>query len=117
MKLTAKKLSEEEINTIVSTKLNWILDCCSPEIIYLFGSASSLSMTDASDVDLIIIFNNLIELKQAEKNIAINRPKDDWPHDLIFHTIEGFNKSVSKGGGASWVAKEEGKIIYQKEAK
>ena len=86
-----------------------------PLRIILFGSAANGEMTEASDVDLIVIYANNTDLKETQKNIAKTRPKDDWPHDLLLYTEEAFKKSVQKGGGVCWLAEREGNIIFTTE--
>lgn len=86
-----------------------------PLKIILFGSASRNEMTDGSDVDLIVIYPNGENLRDIQLNLAKNRDKDDWPHDLILKTVAEFDLSVSKGGGACWLASREGRILYDKE--
>jgi predicted nucleotidyltransferase len=113
-KLIAEKLSKNEIDEIVQNKLNYILEHSNPLQIYLFGSAARQTMTTSSDVDLILIFQNETDMRHAQQNLAKNRSQSLWPQDLIFHTEESFHHSVSKGGGASWLAFQEGQLIYSR---
>ncbi|MGZ3779558.1 MAG: nucleotidyltransferase domain-containing protein, partial [Pseudobdellovibrionaceae bacterium] len=99
MKLTSKKLNPEEIKAIIDIKLKWILANSCPEKIILFGSAAANEMTDASDVDLILIYPTNSELKKISLELARTRPSaDKWPHDLIIETVETFANKVKKGG-------------------
>lgn len=43
----------------------------------LFGSAANGEMTEASDSDLIVIYDNDSDLKEIQKGIFMNLPKDD----------------------------------------
>ncbi len=111
-KLFAKALTREEQESIVDVKLTWILSQVTPHEIILFGSAASYQMTDASDVDLIVIFASKVERDSARQQLFKSRPKEDWPHDLLLLTQEEFQTSAAKGGGAAYVAQQEGRIIY-----
>lgn len=113
MKLTAKPLDPEDMQKIIQSKLDWITANSQPQKVILFGSAARESMTEASDVDLIIIYSNREELKQAKEQLFKSRPVNDWPHDILFYTSEDFLKSVAKGGGACWLANKEGKTLFE----
>ena len=75
--LTARPLTEEEKALLIQKKKDWILTACSPERIILFGSAASGPMTEASDIDLIIVFADLDEEKRAREQLWKSRPADD----------------------------------------
>jgi predicted nucleotidyltransferase len=64
MKLLAKKLLQNQIDAIVQKKMNWITSNSDPLKVILFGSASNGEMTEASDVDIILIFPNYTDLKK-----------------------------------------------------
>ena len=113
-KLVAKKLTPGEQEQLISKKLAWILQACSPERIVLFGSAARGEMTTASDIDLALIFNTDIELKAARSNVYRSRPKDDWPHDILFYTADSLKLSAAQGGGAAYLIETEGKTLFQR---
>jgi hypothetical protein len=113
--LTARPLSQDEITALVKKKKDWILGACLPQKVILFGSAARNEMTEASDIDLILIFSTMEEQKCAREQLWKTRPDDDWPADIIFHTTESFRMSCDKGGGASWLANREGIVIFEKE--
>ncbi len=112
-KLLAKALSREEQDTLVNAKLTWILSQISPLEIVLFGSAASYQMTDASDIDLIVIFAGSQERDHGRQLLFKSRPKDDWPHDLLLLTRDEWTHSIAQGGGAAYVAQKEGRVIYR----
>lgn len=116
-RLLAKPLTRAEQEQIISEKLAWILRACQPTKILLFGSAARFEMSEASDIDLALIFPNGHDLRAAKNSVFKARPKDDWPHDLLFYTENEFAESVAKGGGAAFLAAEEGVILFnQKDA-
>ncbi|MBM4251547.1 MAG: nucleotidyltransferase domain-containing protein [Deltaproteobacteria bacterium] len=112
-KLFAKPLSRADQDAIVSAKLVWILSQVNPTRVILFGSAASYQMTDASDIDLILTFASIEERDSSRVMLFKSRPKDDWPHDLLLLTEEEFAQSVAKGGGAAYLASQEGRVLYQ----
>ncbi len=114
MRLTAKKLPKVEIDKIINSKMNWIMSFSKPLKVILFGSASTGEMTEYSDIDIILIFPNDSDVKKIGLELEKNRPKDDWPHDLIFQTQESFEYSISKGGGACWLASQEGILLFER---
>jgi hypothetical protein len=114
MKLLSEQLKPDEIDYIVNRKLKWILSTASPLQVYLVGSAASKTMTTSSDVDLILIFEDDLALKQSMKLLWKARPKDDWPMDVLPYTKDQFKLSVSKGGGICWLALKEGKLVFSK---
>ena len=89
-KLFAKALTKEEQNSIIQAKLSWILAQTAPNKIVLFGSAASYEMTDASDIDIIVIFANKDDRDLARQKLFLSRPKDDRPHDLLLLSEEEF---------------------------
>ena len=112
-KLFAKPLTRADQDAIISAKLVWILSQVNPMRVILFGSAASYQMTDASDIDLIVTFASIKERDSSRALLFKSRPKDDWPHDLLLLTEEEFARSVAKGGGAAYVASQEGRVLYQ----
>jgi predicted nucleotidyltransferase len=114
-KLFAKPLLRTEQEALIAAKLAWILESCRPVKIILFGSAAHFQMTDGSDIDLILIFQDSVDLKSIKDTVFKARPKDDWPHDLLFYTEKQFNQSVASGGGAAYLAKSEGRVLYSQE--
>ncbi len=113
-KLLAKPLTRAEQEQLIQEKLAWILGACQPSKIILFGSAASLAMTDASDIDMVLIFPNDQDLSATKMAVFKARPKEDWPQDLLFYTQREFSDSVAKGGGAAFIAAEDGIVLWEK---
>jgi hypothetical protein len=114
--LTAKTLDPSEVESILRRKLQWILSACTPQRVLLVGSAASRQMTNASDVDLIVIFSSAIGLEEAKSRLFASRPRDDWPHDLLLLNEDAFRRSVEKGGGLCWLAAREGRVLFERNA-
>ena len=112
---SSKRLKKAEIDILVRAKLDWILAASTPVKVILFGSAANYEMHESSDIDIIVIFHDHTTLAAQKKTLYSQRPKDDWPHDLLLMTTDEFEASVSRGGGAIYTAHKEGRIIYTKE--
>jgi predicted nucleotidyltransferase len=112
MKLTAEKLSTEQTDELITNRVNWILRYTKPQKIVLFGSAANDAMSTASDLDLIVIFQSRLELKQDMATLYKNYLCDGWPTDLLSYTSEEFETQQQKGGGVCWLAAREGRVLY-----
>lgn len=110
-KLTAKKLTHYEAKHILDSI---IIDFNRMDIsskVYLFGSALENKMTTASDVDLLLTFENLKTLKEGRKKCAGLSARVGWPVECLFYLEEEFIKR-STIGGVCMIAKEDGRLIY-----
>lgn len=109
-------LSEAEAHRIIQTKLQWILESCEPEEIWLFGSAATDTMTVASDVDLALLFRNAAELSACRKSLYAQSRPDAWPQDLAFFVVADFYERAAVGGLPMLIV-QEGKQLFPQEAK
>lgn len=114
VKLVAKLLPRKEIDRLIANKKRWILENSCPEKIILVGSAARYEMTDASDIDLIVIFSDQETLNQQKGPLLKNRPKGDWPHDLVLVDRKSYRERAAKGGGICWLAEREGWVLYDR---
>jgi predicted nucleotidyltransferase len=112
VKLTAKKLSQKEVDSIVTGFLNELKELPEVEEIILFGSAARGEMSEASDVDFVAIFPAKAGARVGSKQFHKNR-KNFWPVDVLFVDREHF-ESRSQLGGVFFVAREEGKILFRR---
>ena len=115
-KLKSKKLTKNELSSIVETVITRILNYGDPHIVYLFGSAIDGKMKDTSDFDFALIFENEEHLKESKKNILRNHLFPDLPIDLLFFTSEEFS-SKARVGGICWEISKSGKVVYDKRTK
>lgn len=107
----AKKLSEEEINELVHNIIADFSSAPGLRSILLFGSAANGTMTDASDIDVILIFDTKESSSRARKSVGSLRRKSAWPMDLLCVDIKTFQRK-SKVGGIYFVAQNEGRVIF-----
>jgi predicted nucleotidyltransferase len=112
VRLTAKKLTAAQITAEVDRLLT---DCKKqPGLIkvILFGSANQGTMTEASDLDLVLIFATATEAKQASRSMHALRTTS-WPADLLC-IDEKLYEDRSQSGGVFFVARNEGRVIYER---
>lgn len=79
----------------------------------LFGSAASLTMSDQSDMDILLIFDSNENLRLARKKYYSSVGSTKTPRDIIWKTQDIFNKEKELGG-ISMIAFDSGKNILEK---
>lgn len=67
--LAPARLSAEETERIIADKLRLILEASSPSAIILFGSAARGEMTEASDLDLALVYADEASLRNGRAAI------------------------------------------------
>lgn len=107
-------LTSQEVQRIIETKISWIREVSDPLQIWVFGSAAREQMTDASDVDIALIFADEDELQKARKRIHPRPRPDAWPQDLAFFTLQDFESRRTVGGLPKSIV-EDGRIVYERE--
>ncbi|MCX6132050.1 MAG: nucleotidyltransferase domain-containing protein [Proteobacteria bacterium] len=109
-KLLAKNLSHFEQSFLVTKLQVTINELVSPEKILLFGSAARNEMTDASDLDVIVIVKEPQEIKAVQSSLNQLSRLMDWPVDCLVIDQARFDRKVALGG-VYQIAKEEGIIL------
>lgn len=104
-------VENDQVTSLVERKLQWILSACSPAEVWLFGSAASGAMTEASDIDLALIFRTPAEIREAQAKLARTPRFDDWPQDLVWYLAEDFY-ARARVGGLPMIILEDGKQLY-----
>lgn len=111
MSLVYEKLTRflEEINKRVIEKFQ-------PEKIYVFGSYGKGTTHEDSDLDILIIFNEIID--KRKKILEIRRILSDLPvsKDIIIATFEELKEYENKKWSIYYHAIKEGKIVYERKA-
>ena len=114
-KFTAKPLSPQESRALIKNLVSSIVERCQPLRVIVFGSAARNELTDCSDLDIFVITRSVQETKQARQDYYSKKPVVEWPADIFFISQEEFDKR-SLNGGICMIAKDEGIVIYNKEA-
>ena len=89
-----------------------ILTVAQPDMVILFGSAATGSMTRDSDVDLLIIETNPDDRRKESLRIDEALGGLDYAFDVIVISTEGFEASKNVIGGIAYPANKYGKVIY-----
>ena len=114
--LLPTRLTEAETEKILRDKLHWILEApgaegCAPRAVIAFGSAARGEMTEASDVDIALVYPDAKSLKIGRAAIYRQAPPDAWPLDLLFATEDSFRVGREKGGLFALVM-DEGRVLH-----
>lgn len=110
-----QSLSPDDAHSVVSAKLEWVRSICLPREIWLFGSAADGTMTEASDVDIALVFDTRDALLSCRRRLLSSPRSDDWPVDLVFFLHDDFVRR-SKIGGLPMIIINEGKRVFPEEA-
>lgn len=110
-KLIAAKLTREEQQGLIERLKEEVLSCIEPKSLILFGSASRYEMTEASDLDLVVIVANPQEIKPAYKALRLTSMKVNWPIDLLITDEKTFQEKASLGG-IYYLAHKEGVVLF-----
>lgn len=107
------RLNADDVHEIIDAKVAWIREAADPLQIWVFGSAARDEMTEASDVDIALVFGDEEEIKQARRAIHPRPRPDLWPQDLAFFTQADFENRSSLGGLPLIIA-NEGRLVYER---
>lgn len=110
-RLTAKKLTRAEIDLLLSYVVADFRDLPGLICAVVFGSAADYTMTEASDVDVALIFQKPEEAKNAQRDCHKFRKLASWPMDLLCIDQEKFLEK-SRVGGVFFVIKQEGRVLF-----
>ncbi len=111
-KLLAKKLDKEEVERLVQEEKDYILKTCQPRAIFLFGSAARDEMTEASDLDFLVVVRDGADLKEIKHRYYCSPRERKWPVDLVFLDQSSFDEK-SHIGGVAMICLQEGRLLFQ----
>ena len=100
------------IDSLAEQVLQFALVRCRPELVILFGSAVAGKFDEMSDLDLLLIFSDLSTATAARRKLYSGRPLDNHSVDFVCMARADYDRKKDSGGIA-YVAKNEGKILYQ----
>jgi predicted nucleotidyltransferase len=89
-----------------------ILSVEAPERIILFGSAATGQMTRDSDVDLLLLVEDVSHAR--EQSVRWRQAIGDlgFPFDILVMRVERFEQTKDLVGGLAYPAHHHGKVIY-----
>jgi predicted nucleotidyltransferase len=111
-RLLAKPISRTDVEPIISEELAALLTACKPANVFLFGSAARDEMTDASDLDLLVVVADGANLKDIKKKYYCRRKTHMWPVDVLFMEQSEFQMK-SQIGGAAMLCLQEGILLFK----
>lgn len=104
------RVDPADARALVDRKLSWILDGCAPGEVWLFGSAARGELTEASDIDIALVFDSESEIDEARRSLY-SRPRPDlWPQDLVFYQRDELYGRAATGGLPMLIVKEGVKL-------
>ena len=103
------------IDSIISIMVNRIVMRFQPVRIVLFGSQARGDATESSDIDLLVVMNDVKDTRQAA--IAIRRLLK-YMHvskDIIVSTPDEIERLRGVVGTIAYITVREGKIVYEQQ--
>lgn len=110
-RFTAKKLDDKTVEELVNNVLEDFSTLPALQAIVLFGSAARGEMTDASDLDVVLLFDTRENATLVRKTVHQARRKSTWPMDILCSDVPTFLRK-SEIGGIYSVARSEGRAIF-----
>ena len=111
MRLFAKKIDTETSSKLVADTTAFLRLLGPIQRIILFGSGARGELTEASDLDFALIFENDRD-KLAFKKAALTSPRPHQvPIDFLFYTQSEFDAKLARGGTAEIIA-DEGRVVF-----
>lgn len=104
-----RRIDDGLLNEIVDR----IRSISTPRQIILFGSAANEAMTSDSDLDLLVIKDDL--KNPREENLQLRKVLSGigLPVDIFAMTVERFSETKDVIGGLAYPANKYGKVIYE----
>ncbi|HEY3347082.1 MAG TPA: nucleotidyltransferase domain-containing protein [Nitrospirota bacterium] len=90
-----------------------ILNIASPEKIILFGSAATGTMDKDSDIDLLVLEDEPVDVRAQRLRIRNALRGLGYPFDIIIMATERFEESKGVIGGLAYPANKYGRVIYE----
>lgn len=90
-----------------------ILSVSSPEKIILFGSAVTGTMTEDSDIDLLIVERKIPDRREEYVRIRRALRAIAFPFDILLTTSEYFESTKDVVGGIAYPVSKEGHVLYE----
>jgi len=100
-------------DSIIQKIVEQILQVAHPDRVILFGSAATESMTADSDLDLLVIEEQVVNIREESFRLHAALAGLHLPIDLIVMNRERFEETKNVIGGIAYPAHKYGKIIYE----
>jgi predicted nucleotidyltransferase len=110
-KIRKNYLSHQETDTRSQQLLDIILAVCRPVSVILFGSAGRYELTPSSDLDVVVVFSTVSDLKAAQKPLYAQSGALPFPVDFLLVDKDTYERK-SLVGGALFDARSEGRVLW-----
>ena len=90
-----------------------IVEASSPQRIVLFGSYARNEADPESDVDLLILFPDLVDRHEMTLRLYSRLVGSTLPKDMVIATSEEFDRYKEVTNCIFWVAARQGRVIYE----
>ena len=90
-----------------------ILEASRPDRVILFGSAVTGGVTSDSDIDLLVIEEQVVNTREEGLRLRAALAGLHLPVDLIVMTRERFMETRDVIGGIAYPAHKYGRVIYE----
>ena len=90
-----------------------VLEVASPARIILFGSAATGSMTRDSDIDILVLWDAPLDLRQKRRKIREALRGMGCSFDILVMSAERFNESKDIVGTIAYPASRQGRVVYE----
>lgn len=87
-----------------------------PEKVYLFGSWARGEADELSDIDVVLIKETPTSFHDRLREVAAVLPPELGSVDILVYTPDEFARMVESGNAFAEMIREEGILIYEREA-
>ncbi len=98
---------------VIEETVRRILSVARPDRIILFGSAATGQLTPDSDIDLLILMEVPVNVREERVRIRQALRGMGYPFDIFVMSPERFEESKDVFGGLAFPARKYGKVIYE----
>ena len=110
-----KKGCEHVLTTdMISIMVGRIVEQFEPIRIFLFGSQARGDTTESSDIDLLVVMNNVENKRQAAIDMRVLLKDLPVSKDIIVSTPDEIERQRHVVGTIAYAAFHEGKIVYER---
>jgi len=95
------------------------LVCCiaerfSPDEVILFGSRARCDSNPDSDIDLLVLFPEVVDLHRRAAQLYVALTHFSKPKDIVVSTTTRFERYENVVNTIYWPAYREGKVLYER---
>lgn len=98
---------------ILEHVVDQIVELAHPDCVILFGSAASGNMTVDSDLDLLVVEEQVANTRQESIRLRAALEEVPLPVDVIVMSRERFEETKNVIGGIAYPAHQYGRVLYE----